>query len=97
MEITLCDTDVDGERDDAADAQCDRRGLRIEHVGVEDDRRIGPPLVRREPVESTGAPDLLLALYQAPNVDRKLALLREFARDEEDRVEVAFVVARPRA
>jgi hypothetical protein len=81
-----------GDQPPAGDDQ--RRGALVDHRRVEDDRAIGPALVRADPLAHPGAADLLLPLDEDPHVDRQRSGARQRARLVEQGEEVPLVVRR---
>jgi hypothetical protein len=77
---------------DAAGRDVERRAVARDHAAVEDHRRVGAPLVRRQEVDDRVPARLLFAVAGEAHIDRELAGLSELARGAEQHVQLPLVV-----
>ena len=92
VKIARLRCDRDHRADAAAQADRDRRRLRVLHRTVENDRAVGAALVGLDPGRDRFPACLLLAFDNDAHVDRQIAALEELAGRQQQRVEVAFVI-----
>ena len=95
VQVALAGAHADVEGGEAAGRDRERRQVARFHAAVEDHARVGAALVLRQELDDRLAADLLLAVRDDADVDRKRALGREQAGGVQEHPELPLVVGHP--
>ena len=94
VEVALAGSHLDLHHHAAAQPDDNRGSQLVSRPGIEDERAVGPALVRGEPAAHSLAGGLLLTLDQHAHVHRQCPGAGELAGNMEQRQEVALVIRR---